>query len=149
MQGGRYYTDFTQLPTDPPIALETGWSNFHGTIAMAHYGNDPDSATSEWFINLADNEMLDTQSGGFTVFGEVTPVGMETVNNIAALPTISNQAIHTDLPVLDEFSGSVPSNLVKIHSVSVVPEPSASLLMTLCLALCLPAIRNVRTRTTR
>ena len=151
VHGGRYDTNLSNLPTDPPIGSEVGWSNVRGTLAMAHPG-DPDGATSEWFINLVDNFQLDTQSGGFTVFGKVTPVGMQTVDAIAGLPTITHRAKHrfglTDLPVLDEFVGTDPSNLVKIHSISVVPEPSASLLVMSSLILLSPAIRKMRTRTT-
>ncbi len=46
-------------------------SNVSGTIAMAKVGNDPNSATSQWFVNLGDNSAnLDNQNGGFTVFGK-------------------------------------------------------------------------------
>ena len=61
-------------------------SNLRGTIAMAKFGSDPDSATSQWFINLADNSAnLDEQNGGFTVFATVVQ-GMDIVDAIAALP---------------------------------------------------------------
>ena len=57
---------------------------------MAKVGNDPNSATSEFFINLADNSAnLDHQNGGFTVFGKVLS-GMDVVNQIATLPTTNH-----------------------------------------------------------
>ena len=56
------------------IRNEFGLSNQAGTIAMAKLGGDPNSATSQWFVNLKDNSgpppELDTQNGGFTVFGQ-------------------------------------------------------------------------------
>lgn len=63
------------IPTDPAIQNEPGRSNVRGTIAMAKRASSPHSATSQFFINLADNSgppaSLDTQNQGFTVFGEV------------------------------------------------------------------------------
>jgi cyclophilin family peptidyl-prolyl cis-trans isomerase len=64
------------VTTDAPIINEyatgTVYSNVKGTIAMAKLPNDPNSATSQWFLNLADNSAnLDAQNGGFTVFGHV------------------------------------------------------------------------------
>ncbi len=64
----------TDVPTDAPIVNEfsSSRSNIERTIAMAKLGGDPDSATSQWFINLDDNSAnLDNQNGGFTVFGRV------------------------------------------------------------------------------
>lgn len=61
-------------------------ANTRGTLAMAKVGNDPDSATNEWFINLADNRAnLDIQNGGFTVFARVMGDGMAIADRIAAL----------------------------------------------------------------
>lgn len=89
IQGGGFtYIDSTlaSVPTDTPIANEFAMSNLRGTIAMAKFGSDPNSATSQWFINLADNSAnLDTQNGGFTVFATVVQ-GMDIVDAIAALP---------------------------------------------------------------
>jgi len=69
-------TSVNAVTTDPPIVNEyatgTVYSNVKGTIAMAKVDGDPNSATSQWFLNLADNSTsLDTQNGGFTVFGHV------------------------------------------------------------------------------
>lgn len=121
IQGGGYYSDFSAVPADPPIANEFGASNLRGTIAMART-DDPNSATSQWFINLADNLFLDTQFGGFTVFGEVVAPGMTTVDQIAALDTIGEARPFGELPVLDASMGTEANNLVTIQSVTIIPE---------------------------
>lgn len=97
---GHYYS---QNPMDPPIQNEfsPSRSNVTGTIAMAKSAGDPNSATSDWFINLADNSAnLDNQNGGFTVFGNVintTPTsGMTVVNAIAGLPVLNESAYAYD-----------------------------------------------------
>lgn len=80
--GGFFVTNRFTAPTIPnvrtfaPILNEYNgdarFSNLYGTIAMAKLGGDPNSATSQWFFNLANNAAnLDTQNGGFTVFGRV------------------------------------------------------------------------------
>ena len=66
------------------IINEPGNSNFIGSIAMAKISGKPNSATSEWFINLSDNNNLDTQNEGFTVFGHILGDG---INN----PLLLNQ----------------------------------------------------------
>ncbi len=103
---------YSQNPTDPPIQNEFSRSNDIGTIAMAKLPNDPNSATSDWFINLANNggspntnpPDLDYQDGGFTGFDIVTnttpTTGMSVVNAIAGLPilnaSISSKRIRRD-----------------------------------------------------
>ena len=68
---------FAQIETQAPIANEPCISNVAGTVAMAKLPDDPDSATSQWFVNLTDNSAnLDTTNGGFTVFGRVLDDGL-------------------------------------------------------------------------
>ena len=70
------------------VVNEPGVSNTRGTIAMAKLSGDPDSATNQWFFNVNDNSgdpsFLDSQNGGFTVFGTITK-GLEVMDAIAAL----------------------------------------------------------------
>ncbi len=91
-QGGAYrfqsYVGPIDVPTDPPIANEFNVSNSRGTIAMAKLDGNPDSATNQWFVNLADNVNLDTLNGGFTVFGSVLGNGMTIVDAIDNQPTV-------------------------------------------------------------
>lgn len=90
VQGGAYrfrlFEGPIDVPTDPPIQNEFGVSNTRGTVAMARVPGAPDSATNQWFVNLADNIELDEVDGGFTVFGTVLGDGMITVDGIDALP---------------------------------------------------------------
>ena len=125
LQGGGFkFVDqtFDNVPTDPPIINEFLLSNVRGTVAMAKVGGDPDSATSQWFINLGDNsDNLDTQNGGFTVFAEVT-AGMEVVDAIAALPIVNfGPPIGSALPMRNmPFANPIDwdSHLVMIVSAS-------------------------------
>ncbi len=107
VQGGGYTADYKQKPTRPPIAIEAeqsskaGVLNVPGTIAMARTG-DPNSATSQFFINVADNQRLnfrsaDPQGYGYTAFGKVVS-GMDVVNKIAKTPTGSGGPFRTDVP---------------------------------------------------
>ncbi len=89
IQGGSFRVEeglVQDVPLDDPILNEPGIANTRGTIAMAKIADNPDSATAGWFINLVDNPDLDSQNGGFTVFGRVVGDGMEVVDAIAELP---------------------------------------------------------------
>ena len=110
----------SQVPAFEPIQNEPFISNTRGTIAMAKLGDNPNSATSQWFINLANNSAnLDHQNGGFTVFGRV-PSGMAVADSIAALPRYNGGGAFTDLPVRNYSGNKVPrvSNLVSIPELS-------------------------------
>lgn len=94
VQGGgfrfRLFEGPIDVPSDPPIQNEFGASNTRGTVAMAKIDGEPDSATNQWFVNVADNSAnLDASNGGFTVFGVVLGDGMETVDEIDALPVVN------------------------------------------------------------
>jgi len=89
IQGGGFLPDMTQKPVGEPIVNESKnrLHNIRGTIAMART-NDPDSATSQFYINQRSNLQLDWAPGrpGYTVFGEVVE-GMDVVDYIASAPT--------------------------------------------------------------
>jgi peptidyl-prolyl cis-trans isomerase A (cyclophilin A) len=101
VQAGGYTQDLTERPTRPPIPLESrnGLSNVRGTIAMARTAV-PDSATSQFFINVVDNVRLDQPQArdgeGYAVFGRVID-GMDVVDKIRAVPT-APKGMHQNLP---------------------------------------------------
>jgi cyclophilin family peptidyl-prolyl cis-trans isomerase len=100
VQGGGFTKDMQQKPTRPPIEIESknGLKNYKYTIAMART-NDPNSATSQFFVNVKDNAMLDYPSRdgfGYTVFGKVIS-GMATIDEIKFAPTTVSNGM-TDVP---------------------------------------------------
>lgn len=107
--------------TFSPIVNEFKISNTRGTVAMAKLPDNPNSATSQWFVNLADNSAnLDHQNGGFTVFGRVIFDGLAVFDAIEKLPVRNLGGNLTNAPLKD-FDGShaALSNLVKIDRVEV------------------------------
>ena len=112
IQGGGFDTDMKQKNTNPSIKIEAdnGLKNTRGSVAMART-SDPNSATSQFFINVVDNAFLDhtspTQQGwGYAVFGEVTG-GMDAVDKIRDVQTGSG----------GPFPKDAPQEMVTIHSI--------------------------------
>lgn len=78
---------------------QNGLSNTRGTVAMARLGNQPDSATNQFFINVSDNDFLDQprDGAGYAVFAKVVE-GLEVIDEIKGVAT-ANKAGHGDVPV--------------------------------------------------
>ena len=105
IQGGGFEPGMKQKPTGAPIKNEAdnGLKNEAGTIAMART-QDPNSATAQFFINVADNDFLnyrspDVQGWGYCVFGRVSE-GMDVVNKIKSVKT-GTSGFHQDVPKED------------------------------------------------
>lgn len=121
VQAGGFDGDLVRKEPDETIKIESdnGLKNDRGTIAMART-QEPNSATSQFFINLVNNDFLNFKSAdvmgyGYTVFGKVTE-GMEVVDEIAKIPTTiaySEDEIYGAIPMKD-----VPTTNIEIISVT-------------------------------
>jgi peptidylprolyl isomerase/peptidyl-prolyl cis-trans isomerase B (cyclophilin B) len=118
IQGGGMTADMAEKPNGAPIANEAdnGLKNLRGTLAMARTG-DPHSATSQFFINVADNALLNhrgksVEGWGYAVFGQVVD-GMDVVDAIVAVPR-GIWGPHDDVPV----------EPVVMRRVSLLPQPA-------------------------
>ena len=103
IQGGGFSKAMEQKPARDPVGIESnnGLKNNAGTLAMARTQN-PNSATAQFFINLADNAFLNfsaptVRGYGYTVFGKVLK-GMDVVEKIAKLPTGAGGPFQQDVP---------------------------------------------------
>lgn len=101
IQGGGFTADMQQKPTRAPIPLEAknGLKNDRYTIAMARTSN-PNSATSQFYINVANNDMLNAPNPdghGYAVFGKVVQ-GQAVIDKIRTVPT-GNRGMHQNVPV--------------------------------------------------
>lgn len=107
--------------TFAPINNEFRISNTRGTVAMAKLPDNPNSATSQWFVNMKNNSAnLDNQNGGFTVFGRVIFNGMATFDAIEQLSVFKLSSSLPEIPLVD-YNGIelLASNLVMISQVTV------------------------------
>ena len=117
IQGGGFTPDLVQKPTDAPVVSEAqnGLKNNKYTIAMART-SDPDSATSQFFINVNDNAALDypnAMGNGYTVFGKVVS-GSQTIDAIRKIPTMVAPA-----PRMGRMA-DVPTKTVTIESATIL-----------------------------
>jgi cyclophilin family peptidyl-prolyl cis-trans isomerase len=126
----------------PPIQNEPGISNTRGTISMAQVGSDANSATSQWFINIADNggppnnlDIRFTPPGGspagpYTVFGKVVNNTMTAVDAISAVPRFNAGGPFDNLPLRNYTSGNdvQVSNFVSVPGISKISPLSYSVM---------------------
>ena len=119
-----------KVPAAPPVVNEfsAARSNLRATVAMAKLAGKPDSATTEWFVNLANNAAnLDNQNGGFTVFGRVTTPGMAVVDRLAALRRVNAGGAFSDLPIIGDINNNtiVRANVALVTAARLLdPAPS-------------------------
>ena len=135
IQGGLFDRQLQPKPTRPPVAIEAdnGLSNLRGTVAAARAA-DPNSETSQFFINLVDNPRLDfisDQSGatwGYTVFGKVIE-GMNVVDAIGNLPTGPQGPFTADvprpLPIIESIT-ELPADAVPPAATPAPAKPGAA-----------------------
>ena len=170
LQGGGFFLDTDEviraIPTDPPITNTFNQSNKRGTVAMARTGT-VNSATNQWFVNLADNggtspNGLDFQNEGFTVFGVVIPNRMNVVDAISELlpynlnnpffnPIFDPDGIIGNfgtIPLRADFSppAAAPADVIPYlitMNITRVPEPDAALqTIAACIALAVVSARR-------
>lgn len=127
VQGGGYtYNNgvLNAIPANAPVQNEysAGRSNTRGTIAMAKLGDNPNSATNQWFFNLADNSAnLNNQNGGFTVFGQArTANDLATIDAIAAVRVYNAGGVFSNLPLTQ--NAVTDRNFVRFSSITINQE---------------------------
>jgi len=129
-------SNFTSVVTHPPVVNEPGIANVRGTVSMAKLGGNPNSATSQFFVSLADNrDNLDYQNGGFTAFGRVAGDGMTVADAISNLPNgtynlnLDGSVTATQFDNFPMNAATLPAamdqtKLVKMNSVTTIPTLS-------------------------
>jgi len=110
IQGGGFgFVDgeVEDVETDAAIDNEFGRSNLRGTVAMARVAGEPNSAQSQWFVNVDNNDFLDGTDGGFTVFGQVLGDGMNVVDQINSIITFNAGGALAQLPLINYAGGQL------------------------------------------
>jgi cyclophilin family peptidyl-prolyl cis-trans isomerase len=131
------------VSTHPPVTNEPGIANVRGTLAMVKSSSDPNSATSQFFVNAGDNRGtyptgLDYLTGGYTVFGRVAGNGMAVADTINHLPRgtynlfLDGSATATAFTNFPMNAASFPSpidqtKVVKINAVTAIPTLAYSI----------------------
>ena len=113
------------IPTFASVQNEPGNTNIRGTIAMAKQGGNPDSATNQWFFNLANNAAnLDSQNGGFTVFGRIIN-GLSVMDSLASVPVFNFGGAFDTLP-LRNYVDQQPEPVARANflnmTIATIPE---------------------------
>ena len=124
VQGGGYKYEskppLLNITQNAAVINEPVYANKRGTIAMAKLSGDLNSATNQWFFNLADNSSsLDIKNQQFTVFGEVMGNGMAIIDAMAALSIFNAGSPFNELP-LRNYSAADVTNGVAITDKQLV-----------------------------
>jgi cyclophilin family peptidyl-prolyl cis-trans isomerase len=132
LQGGGFKfvespASLISIPTDAQIALQTGLTNARGTVAMARTG-ELNSATSQFFLNTANNTNLDTTGGGYAVFGAVRDNGMAVIDTAHATPPQNKGGVFAEIPLINYSGTNFPSDTVRanyeiVNGVTVANRP--------------------------
>ena len=135
LQSGGYAlrsNTLAKVPTFGAVTNEPGLSNLRGTVAMAKLGGNPNSATSQWFINLRDNSAnLDSQNGGFTVFARVFGNGMRVADSMSRAPVFDVSGTnYLNNPVFNEFplltNSITVENLLLFRKIAKLPAATVA-----------------------
>jgi len=112
----------SEVPADPAVVNEYKRPNTYGTLAMAKLGDQPNSATNQWFLNVADNtSILNTSNNsGFTVFGEVIPSDIPVLADIATIRAYDLSAslggTFAEVPLLNPDANRSSDDFINVES---------------------------------
>lgn len=133
--GGQRYSGnnaapFVEISPRSPVDNEPKLSNVRGTVAMAKKANNPNSATTHWFVNIKDNSShLDKDNAGYTVFGVVTGTGMSVVDSINNLYVPGGAGVFREAPLRNysatDLANNVPvtaANIVTIERITIIND---------------------------